>query len=38
LDELSGRAGRAATFDSHNRSIAAIPRFYYKLSTILTIS
>ena len=26
LDELSGRAGRAATFDSHNRSIAAIPR------------
>jgi len=27
LDELSGRAGRAATFDSHNRSIAAIPRW-----------
>ena len=26
LDELSGRAGRAATFDSHNRGIAAIPR------------
>ena len=26
LDELSGRAGRAATFDSHKRSIAAIPR------------
>ena len=26
LDELSGRAGRAATFDSHNKGIAAIPR------------